>query len=157
SDATGCIPERVQQRYQYIPEDEARADMEPAAASGVEEHSAQDARPEPVADRGQDAAQQFRLDQIGQRQALDREQRVEGVAGALEGGEAEADRGSQYDAVAREVGSQTARDEPERSQLAALLDQADGDVGLQGLVAKQRRLQEGGAQHTQNAAVNEAD
>jgi hypothetical protein len=47
--------------------------------------------------------QHLGLDQVQQRRAAGGEQGVEGVAGALEGGEAEADRRPEHDPVARGV------------------------------------------------------
>jgi hypothetical protein len=56
-----------------------------------------------VPDRGQHAPEDLGLDQAAQRQPLDREQRVEGVAGVLQGREPQADDRAQDDALAHRV------------------------------------------------------
>ena len=129
---------------------------QPAAPRGRREQcGAHDRGPQPVPERCQDAAQQLGLHQVRQREPGGGEQCVEGVAGALEGGEPEADRGAQDDAVPHGVAGQPAREQPQHHQLHGLLDQPDADVGQAGGLPEERRFQEGCTQHTEQASVDE--
>ena len=87
-DRLGGVPQRVQGRDQQVEAKHRAGQPQPATARrGGEQRPAKDRGPQPVPDRGQDAAQDLGLDQIDQRQAVAGEQGVEGVAGAFEGGE----------------------------------------------------------------------
>ncbi len=98
-DAAHRVPERVQRRDAQVGQQDRRGEAEPAAAPLAEQHAAEQCRPQDVPDRGQDAAQDLGLHQVAQREPVGGEYGVEGVPGALEGGEAGADGGAQHQAV----------------------------------------------------------
>jgi hypothetical protein len=155
-DAPGGVPQPVQQRHQQVRPDDGAAEPQPAAAGGDgEQRPPEDRRPQPVPDRGQDAPQHLGLDQGAQRRAAGGEQGVEGIAGALEGGEAEPDRRPEHDPVAHGVAGQAAGQQPQRGQLDRLLDQPHPDIGRPGRLAQEHGLQHRGAQHTEHPAVDE--
>jgi hypothetical protein len=146
----------VQQRHQHVRPEDGAAEPQPAVALGdTEQRPPEDRRPQPVPDRGQDAAQHLGLDKVQQRRTAGGEQGVEGVAGALEGGEAEPDRRPEHDPVAHGVAGQPPGDQPQRGQLGRLLDQPDPDVGGAGRLAEEGRLQHRGPEHAQHPAVDE--
>jgi hypothetical protein len=98
-------------------------------------------------DRREQAAEHLGLDQADQRQAVGGEQRVERVPGALQSGEPEADHRAQHDPVPHGVAGQTAGEQPQRSELDSLLDQADADIAQWGRPPEERRLRQGGGEH----------
>ena len=102
-----------------------------------------------MTDRGQNAAQHLGLEQVRQRQAGSGEQRVEGVAGALQSREAEPDGGAQHHPVAHGVAGQAAGEQPQRGKLGALLDEPDTNVEQSRLLTEKLRFQDGGAQHAE--------
>jgi hypothetical protein len=146
----------VQQRHQHVRPNDGTVEPQPAAAGGhTEQRPPEDRRPQPVPDRGQDAAQDLGLDQVQQRRTAGGEQGVEGIAGALEGGEAEPDRRPEHDPVAHGVATQPPGEQPQRGQLGRLLDEPDPDVGGAGRLPQERRLQDRGAEHAKDPAVDE--
>jgi hypothetical protein len=108
-----------------------------------------------VAERGQQPAQDFGLDQVLQRQALHGEQGVEGVPGALQGGEPQADGGPEHDPVAHAVAGQPPGQQPQGGQLDRLLDQPHTQVGGHRRLGEEGRLQDRGAKDPEHPAVDE--
>ncbi len=145
----------MQRRDAQIGEQDRRGEPEPAAAPLAEQHAAEQRRPQDVADRRQDAAQDLGLHQVAQREPVGGEYGVEGVSGALEGGEAGADGGAQYQAVPQAAHPQSPADQDQGGQLGRLLDQADAQV-RPGRGREQAGLQDGGAEYADEAADAEA-
>jgi hypothetical protein len=100
-----------------------------------------------MADRRQDAAQYLGLEPVPRRQAGSGEQRIEGVASAFKGREAQPDRGAEHHSVAHGVAGQATGEQPQHGELDALLDQPDTKVDRPELLTEKRRFQDRGPQH----------
>ena len=106
-------------------------------------------------DRGQNAAQYFCLDNVQQRQAIGREQRVEGIARTFERGKSQADCGAKNHSVTHTVAGQAPSEQPECGKLDCLLDQPHPKVSERGWCLQELRFQKRSPEHTQNPADDE--
>src|SRR4030081_2930434 len=109
-----------------------------------------------MAERGEDAAQNFGVDEAEQRQAARREEGAEGVAAALEGRETKADRGAEDDPVPDRETAQTPADEEQCQQLRDLLDEPYAEVNERP-VLQQPSFEDGGSQDPGYAAVDKGE
>jgi hypothetical protein len=107
-----------------------------------------------VPHRRQQAPDQLSLHDLDDRQAVHREESGEGVAGGLEGGEAEPDGRAEDHPVAQRPGAQVTSQYHQRAEFHRFLDQPDAEEQPRRRV-QQVRLEHRGAQHTQDAAGEE--
>ena len=156
-DAVRRVPQGVQQRDAETGADDRPGEVEvPVRATVRQQHATGDRRPQPMSEGGEHPAQDLRLQQGPQIDAVRRDGRVEDVPRALQGGEAEADGRAEH-----QPGPHPARPylppqhEHQRAQLHRLLDQSDADEHPQGGV-EQVVLHRRGAENAQRAAGQEA-